>query len=198
MKRVGWIPGTATSSSPSPPSSSSSSTSSSSATSSRFSSQSCSSSPSPPCLAAARTPGPRLCRVQVKNISKPKYFCVAIKYFSAVTSTGSVTLRSCRAVMILVPIFGLHFLLLPIRPGKVSLEVATKAFSEFHENSVLGVLHHLSWCRARVWSTRTRSCPLCPRRPRASPCPCCSASPTTRSWPSSGSPPATWRSTAPR
>ena len=47
-------------------------------------------------------------------------------YFSAVTSTGSVTLRSCRAVMILVPIFGLHFLLLPIRPGKVSLEVATK------------------------------------------------------------------------
>ena len=66
---------------------------------------------------------------------------MAIKYFSAVTSTGSVTLRSCRAVMILVPIFGLHFLLLPIRPGKVSLEVATKAFSEFHENSVLGVLH---------------------------------------------------------
>ena len=67
MKRAGWIPVTATSSSPSPPSSSSSSTSSSSATSSRFSSPSCSSSPSPPCLAAARTPGPRLCRVQVKN-----------------------------------------------------------------------------------------------------------------------------------
>ena len=39
------------------------------------------------------------------------------------TSTGSttaITLKSARAVIILIPIFGLHFLLLPIRPGRGS------------------------------------------------------------------------------
>ena len=36
-------------------------------------------------------------------------------------SSGRVTLRSVRAVIILVPIFGLHFILLPVRPGKDSI-----------------------------------------------------------------------------
>ena len=35
-------------------------------------------------------------------------------------STTGVALKSARAVIILIPIFGLHFLLLPIRPSKGS------------------------------------------------------------------------------
>ena len=44
---------------------------------------------------------------------------------SSGSSSGRNTLRSARAIMILVPIFGLHFILLPVRPEKgSSLEYA--------------------------------------------------------------------------
>ena len=44
---------------------------------------------------------------------------------SSSSSSGRNTLRSARAIIILVPIFGLHFILLPVRPEKgSSLEYA--------------------------------------------------------------------------
>ena len=48
----------------------------------------------------------------------------------AYSSSSRVTLRSVRAIIILVPIFGLHFILLPVRPSKgSSLEYAYEILS---------------------------------------------------------------------